>query len=187
MIPLIILAIEDESDRDFMTALYVQYHRLMYHEIYKLLHDPWATDDVLQATLVKLIDRIGQLRKMDQSHLINYIITACRNRAKNYLRDTNKHTAFSFDEGFDCPDSTNDQIEMEWRLIHNEELYGLSRIWPMLDERSQYLLEAKYILGKTAQEIAKELNLKPGSVRMLLTRARRTAFTLMNDTIGISE
>lgn len=73
MIPLYILAIEDESDREFMTGLYIQYHRLMYHEIYKLLHDPWATDDVLQAALEKLIDRIGQLREMDRTHLVNYL------------------------------------------------------------------------------------------------------------------
>lgn len=162
-----------------MTDLYVQYNRLMYHEIYALLHDPWATDDVLQATLEKLIDKVAELRKKDRGHLVNYIITACRNRAKNYLRDSAKRGAFSFDEGFDCPDDSNDQIEMESRLIHDEELRELSEIWPELDERSRYVLEARYILEKTPQEIAAEMDIKPASVRMLLTRARRNAFILL--------
>ena len=39
MIPYVILAIEDESDREYMTALYIEYHRLMYSEIKKLLSD----------------------------------------------------------------------------------------------------------------------------------------------------
>lgn len=46
MIPICILAIEDDSDREFMSWLYQQYHRLMYWEIYDLLHDQWATEDI---------------------------------------------------------------------------------------------------------------------------------------------
>ena len=53
MIPYVILAIEDESDREYMTALYIEYHRLMYSEIKKLLSDKEAIEDVVQSTLVK--------------------------------------------------------------------------------------------------------------------------------------
>ena len=61
MIPICILAIEDDSDREFMSWLYQQYHRLMYWEIYDLLHDQWATEDILQNSLIKLINKILSL------------------------------------------------------------------------------------------------------------------------------
>ena len=45
MIPYCILVIEDDDDRTFMEQLFVDYHRLMYHEIFKLVHDQWAAED----------------------------------------------------------------------------------------------------------------------------------------------
>lgn len=47
MIPYCILVIEDDDDRTFMEQLFVDYHRLMYHEIFKLVHDQWAAEDVI--------------------------------------------------------------------------------------------------------------------------------------------
>ena len=47
MIPMIIMAIEDEDDRSFMANLYVDYQRLIF-----------------QSTLPKLIDKLADLRRM---------------------------------------------------------------------------------------------------------------------------
>ena len=45
MIPACILAIEDESDREFMTSLFLQYEKLMYSTIRKVTQDSWLVDD----------------------------------------------------------------------------------------------------------------------------------------------
>ena len=58
MIPFCILAIEDESDRAFMESLFLQYNRLMYHEIFKITKNLDDTEDILQSSLVKLIEKI---------------------------------------------------------------------------------------------------------------------------------
>ena len=63
MIPYCILVIEDDDDREFMTLLYIRYQRLLYKEIYEILKNSWNTEDILQATLVKLIDKIPELRR----------------------------------------------------------------------------------------------------------------------------
>ena len=41
MIPYYILAIEDETDRAYMTALFFQYQKLMYSTIQKVTNDHW--------------------------------------------------------------------------------------------------------------------------------------------------
>lgn len=46
-----------------METLFLEYQRLMYSEINKILQNAWDTEDVMQATLVKLIDKIPELRK----------------------------------------------------------------------------------------------------------------------------
>ena len=70
---------------------------------------------------------------------------------------------------------------MEDILISIEEIEELVQRWPQLDARSKYLLEGKYILGKSDETIAEELSIKPASVRMALTRARQCAYQLLTD------
>ena len=180
MIPYCIMVIENDDDRDFMTILYEKYNRLMYSEIKQILNDSWIAEDVMHSTVEKLIDKVEKLRTLDRDHLVNYIIVASRNQAKNYIRDNKKHAAYSFDEVFDLPDQERSREAMEFKLIHIEDLYRLPKIWDQLDERSRYLLNGYYIQEKTMTELAAELKIKPESVRMALSRARKTAFRLMD-------
>lgn len=69
MLPICILTIQDEDDRAYMSRLFVQYHRLMYQCTYEVLDDKWATEDAVQTTLLRLIDRIDVVRQLDESKL----------------------------------------------------------------------------------------------------------------------
>ena len=181
MIPLCILAIEDESDRAFMTHLYQQYHRLMYQQIIQIVQDQWAAEDLMQETILKLIDKIDELKAKEPTKLVNYIISACKNRARNYIRDHNRHQNFSIDECLDVPDFTSAGREIEARLIRDDDFRCLTNVWDQLDERSRYILENYYILERPMSEIAQDLGIKPDSARMALTRARRAAYQLIDE------
>ena len=146
MIPYCILVIEDDDDRTFMEQLFVDYHRLMYHEIFKLVHDQWAAEDVMQSTLVRLIDKIPDLQEFME---------------------------------YEDPNMDGGAIELQ--IIKKEDLEELAHIWTQLDDRTRYLLEGHYILNLPAAEMARELNIKPASLRMALTRARKTAYQLLQD------
>lgn len=58
----------------------------------------WNTEDVLQATLVKLIDKLPELRQKKEPQLIGYISATARNTAYNFLRAQKKIAPFSFEE-----------------------------------------------------------------------------------------
>lgn len=88
MLPICILTIQDEDDRAYMSRLFVQYHRLMYQCTYEVLDDKWATEDAVQTTLLRLIDRIDVVRQLDESKLPGYIAAACRHTAYNVLAIT---------------------------------------------------------------------------------------------------
>ena len=175
MIPYIILAIEDDDDRAFAEHMYVTYRKLMLSEIQKLLSNSWDADDVLQTVVEKLIDKLALLRTLSRTHLINYIITACRNTAISLLREQGRHQSYSFDDVFDIDiihsaswqSSVEDQVLLQ---IDEETAY---KVWKQLSPNVQSLLAAKYILEQSDEEIASTLGIKPGSVRMALTRARR--------------
>ena len=57
MIPMILMAIEDDADRAFMINLYEQCHKAMYRQAYDILRDHGEAEDAVQDTLVKLIGR----------------------------------------------------------------------------------------------------------------------------------
>lgn len=64
MIPMILMAIEDDADRAFMINLYEQCHKAMYRQAYDILRDHGEAEDAVQDTLVKLIGRMAALRTM---------------------------------------------------------------------------------------------------------------------------
>ena len=179
MIPFCILAIENDDDREFMAELFLRYQRLLYNEIYEILKNQWNTEDVLQATLVKLIDKISELRKKEEAKLVSYMVVAARNNTYNFLRAQKKSAQVSFEEYSGQENSASADRQIESGMIAKEEIEEMVRRWSQLDERSKHLLEGKYILGKSDEALAEELSIKPASVRMALTRARQNAYQIL--------
>lgn len=184
IIPNCILAIENDDDRAFMEELYLNYVSLMYDTVYGIIKNPADAEDVVQTALVKLIDKIQLLRSRARDQMVNYIITTCKHNAYNYIRDNKAQRGLVFE---DCDDIPDTEESMDLHFIRQEELDCLARVWPRLDERSQYMLEAYYILEMSTKEIAEELGIKPGSARMALSRARQQAYELLQKELGPQE
>ncbi len=176
-----ILAIEDESDREYMEQLFLQYERLMYSEISKILKNRADVEDVLQLSLVKMIDKLQILRSRSRDQLINYIISICKNTAISWLRKKSKIQFFQLDEDWDSFRDTESDLFVEELTISKIEIEQLIKNWTKLDDRTRFLLEGRYILEKTDQELASDLGIKPASVRMALVRARKAAFDMLKD------
>ena len=182
MIPFVILAIEDDEDRAFMTEVYLQYERLMWSEIRKCLRDEQESEDAFQEALVKLVRHVKKLRSLETRNLVNYIITTVKHTCIDALRQKNKAPSLSVDNG----DWTGQYYlqsdeNVEITVYRREAVAELEAIWPQLDERSRYLLEARYFLDLSTQEIGEQLNITPDSVRVELSRARQKAKKLMEE------
>ena len=54
IIPYIILAIEDDGDREFMAWLYIQYQSLLYSEIIRIVQSSTDAEDVLHTVIIML-------------------------------------------------------------------------------------------------------------------------------------
>lgn len=187
MIPYCILVIEDDDDREFMASLYQRYNRLMYSTVRKIVKDPFDTEDVVQTALVKLIDKIDQLRTRSHDQLVNYIFSTSKNTALDFINRSRPGNEVSLEEYPELPDPnvepSHNERNVELRLIKGEELEMLCQALPQLDARNRCLLEGYYFLDKSMAELGQELGIKPSSVRMALARARRKAFELLqNDT-----
>ena len=111
MLPLVIMAIEDEDDKAFMTWLYLQYRRLIYSEVRKITGNTDEVEDLLQSVVEKLIEKLPLLRGMEQNKLVNYIISTAKNTAYNSLRGKDRGILWEEQEALADPAPTpEDQI-----------------------------------------------------------------------------
>ena len=104
MIPTFILVIEDLDDREFMSQLFLDFHRLMCHEARKIAKNDWIAEDIVQDTLLKLIDKVSLLRTLPQRKLVNYIISAIKNTTSlnEQIHNLHKSQAALFEGGGIC-------------------------------------------------------------------------------------
>lgn len=162
------------DDQQFMTELFLSCERLALAEIRKLVDDPWEAEDLLQSVFEKLLVKIPLLRTMDPGRRAGYVAAAARNTAITALQKRKRATVLSLDDApFLETKSSLAGGSVEEAFLLREGLASLQNIWPELDEQTRYLLEAKYLLGKRAVEIAADLGVSAANVRMALTRARR--------------
>ena len=115
----------------------------------------------MQSTLEKLIDKLQKLRMLERAPLVNYIISACKNTAINEIRRRKRASLWTFEDGWDSFDQASDETDVEDLLIRQETIECLYEIWPQLDPRDRYILEAFYFLEKSATEISEDLEMKP--------------------------
>lgn len=177
MIALISSLTENPSDREFMLMVYESHKGLMMTTAQKYIADQNAAEDIVHDGVVKLIEKIPLLRTFDRCTLAGYIVSTVRNTAISYLRrqDTvRKHSVPTEEDIEDIPELT-----MEELAILKEEKARLCEIWPMVSEEDRFLLEGKYLLEQSDEDLAAILGCKAASIRMKLTRARRRVYLLV--------
>ena len=183
MIPFVILAIEDEGDRSFMTEVYFQYERLIWSEIRKVLKDHPEAEDVFQTCLMKLVRNVKKLRSLTtERELVNYIMTAAQHTALDAVRGKKNQPMESInDEEWGGRYSLRSEEDLEELLYRRESVAQLEAVWPLLDERSRYLLEGKYFLDLSTREMGAVLHITHDSVRVELSRARKKVRKLLEE------
>ena len=115
--------------------------------------------------------------------LTSYIATSARNAALTYIRNISRRKEVLADEFDNNYVDADHDTDPEFILLKSEEINSFAKIWDELDDKTKFLLSSRYILEKSYAEIASDLNVKPESARMALTRARRAALTLSKKAI----
>lgn len=172
------------SDKDFMVRLYTDFEKLFFYTAYKYTSDWEMAEDIVQESLVNLHEKIETIRPMSHAVLAAYVRTTVRNTAINMIK------SHGYEKDHRVENNINVASEIQGTSL--DDLLSLTRyrdllkkIWPLLSEEDQFLLEGKYILGYKDNELAKKAGCKTSSIRMKLTRARRHALTIIVEQEGV--
>lgn len=167
------------GEQKFMEDLYRRYSKLMFATAWRYLSDPSEVEDVIQTCLIKLFRKEALLRTLEEAPLAAYIQATVRN------------TIFSQAKREKIGEKTVARLKQrkeneeapsldEW-MIREEQAEALSRALQNMKPQDRILLEGKYFLSYTDEELAALLKCKPDSIRMKLTRARRTALRMLEE------
>lgn len=181
MIAFICTTIQDPDDKEYMLWIYEEFQNLMFYTAKKYINDQMTCEDIVQECIVKLIQKIDVIRGKERCILAGYIVSIIRNVSINYLKSEGVRQKHSV--GFD--EETMDQLpspelSIEEILLAKEKSSLISIAMEQLSVTERLLLEGKYILEYSDDELAKQLNCKSGSIRMKLTRDRRHALSILS-------
>ena len=174
LIPMAILAIEDEDDRAFMTRIYLDYGRLMYSVAIEIVRDPHIAEDMVSGAILAMIKDIDALRKINSFRLRSYIASIVRNDSIDYVRKRNRQGKYFF---MPDDDSVLNNIPSEGAvddaLLRSAEIESLRGAIEKLSENERLLLTMKYVDEAEDSDIARLLGIGKDSVRVYLSRARK--------------
>lgn len=179
MLSLLLAASPDPDAQAFILQVYQSHERLMYAIIKKHLSDPYAQEDIMQEAVLKLIPKADLLRTLDQPALSAYVAVATRNTMYSYLRKRAAEESLLLPWTPDLESLPQQEPTADERLILQEETRYFLQVWKELPSEDRFLLEGKYILQQSDQDLAPALDCKPSSVRMKLTRVRRKVLKLI--------
>lgn len=85
----IIMAIEDDDDREFVEKIFDRYEKNMYFTAYDILRNRADAEDCVQDTFVKIIDKLDCFKKAhEEGNLAKLVALVCRNTALTDIRAT---------------------------------------------------------------------------------------------------
>ena len=98
MIPIAIMAIEDESDRDYIMGLFLKNERGMYAMALKIVKEHHTACDMVSESCLKMIEKIGYLREISVQKQTSYILSIVKNTSLMYLRQRRSENNWLVDD-----------------------------------------------------------------------------------------
>lgn len=181
-LPLMILAIENEDDRTFITQVYLKYRKLMYAIAIDIVREPQIAEDMVAAAITEMIEEIDMLRKIKSCRMRSYIASIVRNDSIDYVRKRDRQGKYAF---LPDDDEMMNRIPAEGsvddRILQTAEIEVLRKGIARLHQRERTLLLMKYVDEKDDKEIANTLSIGQDSVRAYLSRARKHLLQIIKE------
>jgi RNA polymerase sigma-70 factor (ECF subfamily) len=144
----------------------------MYLEAVKYVSDRETAEDVVSEAVVKLVEKADLLQQIDRNKRLPYAITTVRHMAYRHLRQKNRLELTSFEALEELLPSADGEPADD-KILKEQRKTRLRELLAAIPAEDRLLLEEKYVLLWSDEEIAKTLDIRPNSVRMRLTRAKR--------------
>lgn len=166
------------SDKVYFDKFYDDYKKFIFYTARKYTNVQSECEDIVQDTVERLLYNVSTLSKISGSRLHKYI--ALTVRAAFLDNEKRKHS----DSPFHLDDTVIETL-VKADIISPDDIPDLSaqleveRLKRELPYRDWVVLEGKYILGYTQEELGDLIGVAPDSIRMIICRAKGNARSIL--------
>lgn len=159
----------NDDDRQFFEDFYKQYKPWMIFRVGKYIA-PEDCEEVVQNCLLKLMEHVDTLLKMDEAHQMAYIAVALDHHALNHIRKEARLIKTNAAESADLHfiEDEDNLVEMLERKLDMQTIMDNIQYIP---ERDQQLLKLRYALELSDKQISEITGINQNSVRMTVKRS----------------
>ena len=182
--PFIFLMLENDEDRLFLEGIYLEYHRLLYAQALQITHSEVAAQDVVSDSLMALMKKINLLRTLPCNKLRAYLVTTVRHTAINLF---NRQKRERLADDVTLEELAGGGSGVDEALLSRAGVEAIKEAIKALPEREKEVMLMRYFRELSDEEIAAETGLRPVSVRVHLSRARKHLQGLLAQREGYSE
>lgn len=166
------------DDKAYFENLYKEYKSFMFYLARKYVNSQSECEDIVQDTVERLLRNISVIRKISGCQLRKYIVLTVR--AAYLDGEKRKHGDISVN----LDDTTIEAWIKADLIVPNDEYdfssFDIERLKRELPLRDWIVLEGKYIMGYSQNELGKLIGISPDSVRMIICRAKRKAREILH-------
>lgn len=186
MLPVFILAIEDDSDREFVAALYTRYQPLLFRRAKSILKDDNRAEEAVHDTMLRVIRYLDRIKGVPSDELAAYLATIIQTVCFDIIKKAqlqNDTVAYHDELGYELSDNGD---FAERLLIRQEQADLLRRCMGVLSPRELDILNYTYALELTGNEVAGLMGLTPANVRLIISRAKKKVLAAYAEKGGLN-
>lgn len=174
-VPVLMLAMMSDSDREFLQELYFQHRKTMYYVARKHFADkPEELEEAISTTLERMCRYVKKLQEVPSNKMKAYVVlmveNVCRNRLRKIIREREQGT-ISFDDS-NLYNADTISVDPYETLFDYADAKTLLASFQGLSQRDQDLIWMRHVEKMDYTEIADELRMSVGAVRTALSRAK---------------
>lgn len=159
------------TDQQFMLRFYETNRAFLFHAARKFVNTQSDCEDIIQDAMVRLMRNIPTLRRLSSNQVATYLYLTVRSVYADRMKSPQNRIILISDDKQEFQD---DSVQFAYDAKWDAEILKNT-----LASKDWNLLESKYILGYSDDEIAQELGCAADSVRTLLRRARNRAKAIL--------
>lgn len=175
IIPLAILMIENDEDRDFMTDVYVQYKPLMYKTAKRYFsNNTTEIEDVISNAVLSMCRYCERIRSVPANRLSSYIICIIRNACNAQLKQI--YAAKSRIAYFADPielEQIVDEDALHEIILSRHNAIEILNSFRELNDRDRELIRMRHIDMMEYDEIAETFDISLVAARTAVFRAKQ--------------
>jgi RNA polymerase sigma factor (sigma-70 family) len=153
-----------QNDIEAFNAIYWQYHQNLYSNIYKIIKDHEAVQDILQEVFITLWEK--RLAIDPKLPVANWLFVVSYNKSIDYLKRDIKRAIFYGDINEIIDNIGTDEINLK-----EKQLVLLEKALQRLSAKKRRVFELCKIQRKTYEEAANEIGISKHTVKEYLSSA----------------